>query len=326
MDRLHVATLNILNLADRWPSGCRLISPTWRRCSRTCWVSRRSSTSSSRTGSSGRPVRAATASTGRGPADRSTATACSSREPLVATRASERLDLGLAGRRMRAVDRAAGRRDACSMVVTHLHHLGPDEAARDEQARQLLDWLDGAPATDARRSSSVTSTPTRPSRRSRGCSRRATGRRTPTANGADPDGDLAVAGCRRRRWTPTAIPDCLDYIWVRGAVRVDVVPARVRSPGSGGSDAVPERPPRACRPSSRSGREPVPGRTLRLAHRGDWRAAPENTIAAMRPRWPSPACDGLEFDVRPSSDGVPVRHPRRDPEPCPGSGRDRRRD
>lgn len=47
-------------------------------------------------------------------------------------------------------------------------------------------------------------------------------------------------------------------------------------------------------------------RTLRLAHRGDWRVAPENTMAAFKAAIDRPACDGLEFDVRTSSDGVPV--------------------
>ena len=47
-------------------------------------------------------------------------------------------------------------------------------------------------------------------------------------------------------------------------------------------------------------------RTLRLAHRGDWRAAPENTLAAFAAALAVPACDGLEFDVRVSADGVPV--------------------
>ena len=50
----------------------------------------------------------------------------------------------------------------------------------------------------------------------------------------------------------------------------------------------------------------MPARTLRLAHRGDWRHAPENTIAAFRAALAIPACDGLEFDVRVSADGVPV--------------------
>jgi glycerophosphoryl diester phosphodiesterase len=48
------------------------------------------------------------------------------------------------------------------------------------------------------------------------------------------------------------------------------------------------------------------GRPLRLAHRGDWRRAPENTLAAFRAALAVPACDGLEFDVRRSADGVPV--------------------
>jgi len=46
--------------------------------------------------------------------------------------------------------------------------------------------------------------------------------------------------------------------------------------------------------------------TLRLAHRGDWRVAPENSLAAFKAALAVPGCDGLEFDVRCSSDGVPV--------------------
>lgn len=45
---------------------------------------------------------------------------------------------------------------------------------------------------------------------------------------------------------------------------------------------------------------------LRLAHRGDWRHAPENSIAALQAALAVPGCDGLEFDVRLSADGVPV--------------------
>jgi glycerophosphoryl diester phosphodiesterase len=45
---------------------------------------------------------------------------------------------------------------------------------------------------------------------------------------------------------------------------------------------------------------------LRLAHRGDWRRAPENTIAAFRAALDVPGCDGLEFDVRAARGGVPV--------------------
>jgi glycerophosphoryl diester phosphodiesterase len=46
--------------------------------------------------------------------------------------------------------------------------------------------------------------------------------------------------------------------------------------------------------------------TLRLAHRGDWRAAPENTVAALQAALEVPGCDGLEFDVRFARDGTPI--------------------
>jgi len=45
---------------------------------------------------------------------------------------------------------------------------------------------------------------------------------------------------------------------------------------------------------------------LRLAHRGDWRAGPENSIAAIAAALRNPACDGLEFDVRASCEGIPI--------------------
>ena len=48
------------------------------------------------------------------------------------------------------------------------------------------------------------------------------------------------------------------------------------------------------------------GRPLRLAHRGDWRRAPENTIPALLAAMDIPACDGVEFDVQRSADGVPI--------------------
>ena len=47
-------------------------------------------------------------------------------------------------------------------------------------------------------------------------------------------------------------------------------------------------------------------RALRLAHRGDWRVAPENTIEAMRAALAIPNCDGLELDVRGARDGTPI--------------------
>jgi glycerophosphoryl diester phosphodiesterase len=45
---------------------------------------------------------------------------------------------------------------------------------------------------------------------------------------------------------------------------------------------------------------------LRLAHRGDWRHAPENTIEAFVAAMAVPGCDGVELDVRLAADGTPV--------------------
>jgi glycerophosphoryl diester phosphodiesterase len=43
-----------------------------------------------------------------------------------------------------------------------------------------------------------------------------------------------------------------------------------------------------------------------LAHRGDHRAAPENSLAAVRAAIALPGCDGVEFDLRAAADGTPV--------------------
>lgn len=56
----------------------------------------------------------------------------------------------------------------------------------------------------------------------------------------------------------------------------------------------------------RSGAPPAGRRALRLAHRGDWRAGPENSLVAMRAALANSACDGLEFDVRGSREGIPI--------------------
>jgi glycerophosphoryl diester phosphodiesterase len=45
---------------------------------------------------------------------------------------------------------------------------------------------------------------------------------------------------------------------------------------------------------------------LLLAHRGDHARAPENTLAAFAAAVARPGCDGVEFDVRASADGVAV--------------------
>ena len=58
--------------------------------------------------------------------------------------------------------------------------------------------------------------------------------------------------------------------------------------------------------SNRRAERGAEGRALRLAHRGDWRRAPENSLRAFVAALEVANCDGLEFDVRLSRDGVPV--------------------
>jgi len=50
----------------------------------------------------------------------------------------------------------------------------------------------------------------------------------------------------------------------------------------------------------------VAGVTRRLAHRGDHRSEPENSLAALLAALEVPGCDGVEFDLRASADGIPV--------------------
>ena len=48
------------------------------------------------------------------------------------------------------------------------------------------------------------------------------------------------------------------------------------------------------------------GRARIVAHRGDHRRHVENTLPALLAALDHPSCDGLEFDVRLSRDGVPI--------------------
>jgi len=138
------------------------------------------------------------------------------REPLAATDV-ERLDLGLDRSAHRAIVRLSGGARVL-VAVTHLHHEVAGEAERDDQARELLGWLDDAPEADARvivgdfNAEPVERAYTRMV---------AAGFRSAfaTANGAEP----AVtwpSGLQAPAMDTDGDPGCLDYIWVRGAVRV----------------------------------------------------------------------------------------------------------
>ena len=107
---------------------------------------------------------------------------------------------------------------AVLVVVTHLHHLAPDAAIRDEETAAVLAWLGDAPATDATilmgdfNANPVEPAPAR---------LREAGFRSSyaEANGTEP----AVtwpSGLIAPVMDTEGEPACIDYIWIRGAVRV----------------------------------------------------------------------------------------------------------
>ncbi|MEO5884273.1 MAG: endonuclease/exonuclease/phosphatase family protein, partial [Candidatus Limnocylindrales bacterium] len=216
MDRLHVATLNILNLADRWHERLPLIladmaalQPDLLGLQEVVYVMQQDRL----IGAAGEGRYGAV----RGWAGRPEyGNSLLVREPLVAADV-ERMDLGLGRSAHRARLVLPGGSSAL-IVVTHLHHAVNGEAQRDEQARQLLEWLDGAPAANAQialgdfNAEPVEATHARMT---------AAGFRSAYAelNGADP----AVtwpSGLQAPAMDTDGEPGCLEYIWLRGAVRV----------------------------------------------------------------------------------------------------------
>ena len=217
MDRLHVATLNILNLADRWPERQGLIyadmaalQPDVLGLQEVVYVLQQDRL----IGAAGeRRYREHRAWAGRPEYGNSLLV----REGLTLTDAT-RLDLGLARSALRGVVALPGG-STVLLVVTHLHHVVPDEAERDEQTRQLLAWLDHAPTTDAQVAvGDFNAEPEEPTH----ARMLASGFRSAyaEANGDEP----AVtwpSGLQAPAMDTDGDPGCLDYVWVRGAVRVD---------------------------------------------------------------------------------------------------------
>ncbi|MEA2537900.1 MAG: hypothetical protein QOF11_2134 [Chloroflexota bacterium] len=104
-------------------------------------------------------------------------------------------------------------------AVTHLHHRVDAEAERDAQTGALLEWLDGAPPTDAQIvAGDFNADPAEPAyARMTGAGWRSV---FLEANGSEP----AVtwpSGLRAPGMDTDGDPDCLDYIWLRGAAVVD---------------------------------------------------------------------------------------------------------
>jgi endonuclease/exonuclease/phosphatase family metal-dependent hydrolase len=217
MDRVHVATLNIRNLADRWFERLPLLladmaalQPNLLGLQEVVYVMQQDRL----IGAAGEGHYGAV----RGWAGRPEyGNSLLVREPLVATDV-DRLDLGMNRSALRAlVDLPEGA--SVLVAVTHLHHLGPDEGVRDEQAAAILAWLRDGPAADA--TILMGDFNANPAERATARLRDGDFRSAyEEANGEEP-ALTWPSGLMAPAMDTDGDPGCLDYIWVRDTVRVE---------------------------------------------------------------------------------------------------------
>ncbi len=214
---LRIATLNILNLADRWEERLPLLladtaalRPDLLGLQEVVYPMQQD-----------RLLGAATpddVAVHRGWAGRPEyGNSLLVRAPLAAVGGVERLDLGHARAAHRVLVRLADGADVL-VGVAHLHHRVPDAAIRDEQAAALLDWLDAAPAATAQVvMGDFNADPGEPAYERMA----AAGFRSAyaEANGGEPSVTWP-SGLQAPAMDTDGDPSCLDYIWVRGAARV----------------------------------------------------------------------------------------------------------
>jgi endonuclease/exonuclease/phosphatase family metal-dependent hydrolase len=217
MDALHVATLNILNFADRWPERLPLIladmaalQPDVLGLQEVVFVMQQDRLIGAAGEGRYTPIRGWGARPEYG-------NSLLLREPLVGADV-DRLDLGLGRAAHRAVvGLSAGA--SVLVVVTHLHHAVDGAVERDAQAASIIDWVGAAPATDAVIAlGDFNADPLEPAY----ARMVAAGFRSAyaEANGAEP----AVtwpSGLQAPAMDTDGDPACLDYIWVRGAVGIE---------------------------------------------------------------------------------------------------------
>jgi endonuclease/exonuclease/phosphatase family metal-dependent hydrolase len=214
---LHVATLNIRNLADRWDERLPLIladmaalQPDVLGLQEVVYVLQQDRL----IGAAGE----ARYESVRGWAGRPEyGNAMLVREPLPRSEV-ERLDLGMSRSAVRARLVLPGGVTVV-VAVTHLHHVPGDERARDEQASLLLDWLSGAPGSDGQ----IVMGDFNAEPVERAYARMTAGGYRSAfleANGREPDVTWP-SGLQAPAKDDDGDPGCLDYIWLRGAVTVE---------------------------------------------------------------------------------------------------------
>ncbi len=217
MDRLLVATLNILNLADRWPERLPLIladmaslQPDLMALQEVVYPMQQDRL----IGAAGEAHYAAV----RGWAGRPEyGNSMLIKQPL-AFDAYERLDLGAAraAHRVRVGLPGGGR---LLFAATHLHNPPDANGERLAQVERLLAWLDGAPEHEAMLvAGDFNADPNEPAyaRMTAGGFRSA----YLEHHGHEPSVTWP-SGLEAPAMDTDGDPDCLDYLWLRGAVEVD---------------------------------------------------------------------------------------------------------
>jgi len=216
MDHLDIATLNLRNIADRWPERLPLLLQDMAALQpdllglQECVFAVGQDRVLASAGASRYEIRQAFA--GRPEYGNSLLV----HEGLTASDV-DRLDLGMSRCGLRVRVGTGDRRDPLTMVVTHLHHIPADEAARAEQTRSLIAWLDAEAAPGGLVVvGDFNAEPDEPTY----AAMLAAGFRSAhvEANGAEP----AVtwpSGIQAPGMDTDGDPGCLDYIWLRGPLR-----------------------------------------------------------------------------------------------------------
>ena len=216
MDRLHVATVNIRNLADRWAERQGLLyadmaalQPDLLGLQEVVYPLQQDRL----IGAAGEGHYSAI----RGWAGRPEyGNSLLAKFPLEGTD-YERLELSHRRSAHRARFVLAGGTRVV-MAVTHLHHPPDAAAERDEEAGALLAWLDDTPEADGLiLVGDLNADPREPAY----ARIAAAGFQSAhlVANGREP-AYTWPSGIQAPGMDTDGDPDCLDYIWVRGAIRV----------------------------------------------------------------------------------------------------------
>ena len=212
---LLVATLNLRNIADRWPERIPLLLADMAALQpdliglQECVFSVQQDRVLGAAGEGRYETR-------RGWAGRPEyGNAVLGKAPLELGEA-QRLDLGRNRSALRVpVGLPSGQ--SLHFVVTHLHHLVPDEAIREEQTIQLTEWLrpDATPLVVV---GDFNAEPGEPAYRVMD----EAGFRSAyvEANGEEPHSTWP-SGIQAPGMDTDGEPGCLDYIWVRGGITVE---------------------------------------------------------------------------------------------------------